>query len=456
MQMYGNLVQVCFCSWDSSMDIPASDSFSSPLKTGFLEKLIGRGWLYSGSWKKRYCVLDGSKFYFYENEHCKGYEKTCGVINLDYYDVCEENSVKDKKNPHVFLIGTSVRGFFDNRHQFATESVDELRHWIEAIQGAIAEARLNRRKPARKQHQQQHQRPLVEGKSPDLSNSSQEESEGASTTCLVNATKDRVKGPQGRRLPQRKSMMPTARTTEETTDMRQRSISLSSPETSEDIPEEPNERLQTSTSENKWLSLSMEEVDRERDPTPGQRSNSAFDLPQEHATPLENGGILKMRCGLPRMGGNLLGQHAALARELEMKLKAGRIPGPKRPLSPEGKDGEEEQHIDAETVTLEDLSSRVESTKDTLNQLEERLGHLTNRVETTNEKNEKAKSEVGDILLQVTVILKEAERINAESKRTLNEIQKSKLEHQGLAQTCKECKAAIAKSKEEQELQKET
>ncbi|XP_054720143.1 uncharacterized protein LOC129229792 isoform X2 [Uloborus diversus] len=396
MQMYGNLVQVCFCSWDSSMDIPASDSFSSPLKTGFLEKLIGRGWLYSGSWKKRYCVLDGSKFYFYENEHCKGYEKTCGVINLDYYDVCEENSVKDKKNPHVFLIGTSVRGFFD------------------------------------------------------------EESEGASTTCLVNATKDRVKGPQGRRLPQRKSMMPTARTTEETTDMRQRSISLSSPETSEDIPEEPNERLQTSTSENKWLSLSMEEVDRERDPTPGQRSNSAFDLPQEHATPLENGGILKMRCGLPRMGGNLLGQHAALARELEMKLKAGRIPGPKRPLSPEGKDGEEEQHIDAETVTLEDLSSRVESTKDTLNQLEERLGHLTNRVETTNEKNEKAKSEVGDILLQVTVILKEAERINAESKRTLNEIQKSKLEHQGLAQTCKECKAAIAKSKEEQELQKET
>ncbi|GFQ79907.1 PH domain-containing protein [Trichonephila clavata] len=66
--MFGNLVQVCLCSWDSKMEIPSSDSFINPLRKGHLQKLTGRGWLYSGSWKKRYCVLEGSKFYFYENE----------------------------------------------------------------------------------------------------------------------------------------------------------------------------------------------------------------------------------------------------------------------------------------------------------------------------------------------------------------------------------------------------
>ncbi|GFY77256.1 PH domain-containing protein [Trichonephila inaurata madagascariensis] len=50
------------------MEIPSSDSFINPLRKGHLQKLTGRGWLYSGSWKKRYCVLEGSKFYFYENE----------------------------------------------------------------------------------------------------------------------------------------------------------------------------------------------------------------------------------------------------------------------------------------------------------------------------------------------------------------------------------------------------
>ncbi|XP_035224079.1 src kinase-associated phosphoprotein 2-like [Stegodyphus dumicola] len=166
--MYGNLAQVCLCSWDSNMqDIPASNSFINPHKTGLLQKLVGRGWLYSGTWKPRYCVLDGSKFYFYENEQSKGNEKTCGVINLDYYDLCEENNVKDKKNPHVFIIGTSVRGFFDNRHQFSAGSADEMQSWIRSIQAAITEARQSRRKAGRKQ--QRH----LEGKSPDLSSSSQ-------------------------------------------------------------------------------------------------------------------------------------------------------------------------------------------------------------------------------------------------------------------------------------------
>lgn len=47
-------------------------------------------------------------------QQSKGTEKSCGVLNLDYFDVCEEsNSAKDKKNPHVFVVGTSVKGFFD-------------------------------------------------------------------------------------------------------------------------------------------------------------------------------------------------------------------------------------------------------------------------------------------------------------------------------------------------------
>ncbi|GIY04503.1 PH domain-containing protein [Caerostris darwini] len=97
--MVGNLVQVCLCSWDSKMEIPSSDSFTHPLRKGHLQKLTGRGWLYSGSWKKRYCVLDGSKFYFYENEQSKGARNLAELSTLTTMTYARKTVPKTKRTP---------------------------------------------------------------------------------------------------------------------------------------------------------------------------------------------------------------------------------------------------------------------------------------------------------------------------------------------------------------------
>ena len=76
----------------------------------------------------------------------------------------------------------------------------------------------------------------------------------------------------------------------------------------------------------------MEDMDREKNiDVPNQRSSSTFDIGAES----ENTDVPKpKRLGPARMGVSLLGQHAALTRELEMKLKAGMAPGARRPPSP--------------------------------------------------------------------------------------------------------------------------
>ncbi|CAL1300657.1 unnamed protein product [Larinioides sclopetarius] len=376
-------------------EIPSSDSFVNPVKKGQLLKLTGRGWLYSGSWKKRYCILEGSKFYFYENEQSKGNEKTCGVVNLDYYDLCEENNPKDKKNPYVFIIGTSVRGFFDNRHQFAAESADDMQSWIQAIQAAIAEARVSRRKPSRKRH--------LEGKSPDLSTSSQ------------------------------------SRSVEEA-DIRQRSISLSDAQRSNAAGDGDSSPSSKSPPDGKWLSLSMEEVDRDKESgSDNQRSSSAFDLPQhkEEIAPQKP----------HKRVGNLLGQHAALTKELEMRLKSGRAPAHVRAPSESEEEEPAEERMGSK---IEQLSTRVTSANESLSNLEEKVGLLTKKVEATHEKNEKAASQMGDVMLQVTVTLQEAERINAECKRVLADANKAKSEYQLLARECRETLAKLNNAETQQ------
>ncbi|CAL1300655.1 unnamed protein product [Larinioides sclopetarius] len=344
--MIGNLVQVCFCNWDSKMQ-------------------------------------------------SKGNEKTCGVVNLDYYDLCEENNPKDKKNPYVFIIGTSVRGFFDNRHQFAAESADDMQSWIQAIQAAIAEARVSRRKPSRKRH--------LEGKSPDLSTSSQ------------------------------------SRSVEEA-DIRQRSISLSDAQRSNAAGDGDSSPSSKSPPDGKWLSLSMEEVDRDKESgSDNQRSSSAFDLPQhkEEIAPQKP----------HKRVGNLLGQHAALTKELEMRLKSGRAPAHVRAPSESEEEEPAEERMGSK---IEQLSTRVTSANESLSNLEEKVGLLTKKVEATHEKNEKAASQMGDVMLQVTVTLQEAERINAECKRVLADANKAKSEYQLLARECRETLAKLNNAETQQ------
>ncbi|XP_035205976.1 uncharacterized protein LOC118181009 [Stegodyphus dumicola] len=192
----------------------------------------------------------------------------------------------------------------------------------------------------------------------------------------------------------------------------------------------------------------MEEMDRGKEEgVDSQRSSSTFDLPQQKTSEQENGDLpkpIQRKLG-PRMG-NLMGQHAAITKELEMKLKCGMAPGVRRIPS---EDEEDQSKEEMETgKKIEYLSAKVDLAKDTLNVLEERVSLLTTRVEATSEKSDKTTSQVGDLLLQVTVTLKEAERINAECKRALEEANKARTEYQLLV---KECKETLVKLNGEQE-----
>ncbi|GIX67443.1 PH domain-containing protein [Caerostris extrusa] len=317
----------------------------------------------------------------------KGARNLAVLSTLTTMTYAKKTVPKTKRTPYVFIIGTSVRGFFDNRHQFAAESADDMQSWIQAIRGAIAEARVSRRKPSRKRH--------LEGKSPDLSTSSQE-SEGTSTACLVNATKDRARGPQGRRLPNRKSMMPASRSVEEA-DIRQRSGPR------EGGFRQPEEQFGVRP--------------------PPAKEEIAPQKPHKKV-------------------GNLMGQHAALTKELEMRLKAGRTPVHRRPPS------ESEEDEVQGTGKLDQLASKVSSTSESLAALEERVGALTRRVDAGRERSEK---QVGDILLQVTVTQQEAERINAECKRALVDANKAKAEYQLLVKECKEMLAKLNSDSDSQQ-----
>ncbi|GFY66708.1 uncharacterized protein TNIN_79591, partial [Trichonephila inaurata madagascariensis] len=106
----------------------------------------------------------------------------------------------------------------------------------------------------------------------------------------------------------------------EENDIRQRSISLSDQHRTNAIGEEDSSPSSKSPTDSKWLSLSMEEVDRNKeDGSDNQRSSSVFDLPQQKEEILPQKPHKRV--------GNLLGQHAALTKELEMRLKSGRTPG---------------------------------------------------------------------------------------------------------------------------------
>lgn len=207
-------------------EIPQASSFVNPRKVGLLKRLTGKGWIYSGCWKERYCVLDSTKLYFYDNQDSQGREKTAGVISLDYYDLCEEGNAKDhRRASNVFAIGTSVRGFFDNRHLFSADTLEECKEWIREINNAIEEARGNRSRAGRLKTNHQKNAEFKDENLPNEGGRNHNEIDVPASDLLYNVTKERSKGPTGRRLPQRKSMMNTTKTVEK--DVPQRSTSLS-------------------------------------------------------------------------------------------------------------------------------------------------------------------------------------------------------------------------------------
>lgn len=182
-------------------EVPPAASFVKPCKKGTLSKIVGRRWLFLPLWKDRYCVLDDNKLYYYENETSKGTNSNCGVIHLENFDVCEEYESKAVQN--AFIITTANRGFFDPCHTFAADTLPEVCDWIANIRSKLNPTVQKRtsfiRKSLSKRRKNRHS---LEKQSPDPA------LDIPGKEPLESITKNRAKGPAGRRPPQRKSQMP--------------------------------------------------------------------------------------------------------------------------------------------------------------------------------------------------------------------------------------------------------
>ncbi|XP_040359509.1 uncharacterized protein LOC8037559 isoform X1 [Ixodes scapularis] len=223
-------------------EVPPASSFVKPCKKGTLSKIVGRRWLFLPLWKERYCVLDDNKLYYYENETSKGTNSNCGVIHLENFDVCEEYESKAVQN--AFIITTANRGFFDVRplcnvfnssnrvekkvfasnplwffvffsfrqpcHTFAADTLPEVCDWIANIRSKLNPTvqkrtsfiRKSLSKRRKNRHSLEKQLQNVPRQSPDPA------LDIPGKEPLESITKNRAKGPAGRRPPQRKSQMP--------------------------------------------------------------------------------------------------------------------------------------------------------------------------------------------------------------------------------------------------------
>ncbi|CAN8005169.1 unnamed protein product [Ixodes hexagonus] len=189
-------------------EVPPASSFVKPCKRGTLSKIVGRRWLFLPLWKERYCVLDGNKLYYYENETSKGTNSNCGVIHLENFDVCEEYECKAV--PNAFIITTANRGFFDPYHTFAADTLPEVCDWIANIRSQLNPTVQKRASFIRKSFSKRRKnRHSLEKQSPDPA------LDIPGKEPLESITKHRAKGPAGRRPPQRKSQMPKPATAEE-------------------------------------------------------------------------------------------------------------------------------------------------------------------------------------------------------------------------------------------------
>lgn len=58
-----------------------------------------------------------------------GTEKSCGVVNLEYFDTCTEASTRmAKKTTNVFVIGSSDKGFFESHSVSLADTCNNIHH----------------------------------------------------------------------------------------------------------------------------------------------------------------------------------------------------------------------------------------------------------------------------------------------------------------------------------------
>lgn len=194
-----------------STAIPAASSFPKPTLRGCLTELVGRRWLFQAIWKKRYCVLNGSKLYVYDSEDGKGTE--ANVVCLEDFDVCEEQDYR--KIPNVFVITTVTKGYFEASHVFSADTLPEMCDWIAAIRARLSTVERQpslKKRPSSKKgssaSSKSHAKPAAQdGNGIETKPSSLEALDLPRKERLNSVTKSRARGPSGRRLPQRKSQV---------------------------------------------------------------------------------------------------------------------------------------------------------------------------------------------------------------------------------------------------------
>uniref|UniRef100_A0A0P5P3A1 Uncharacterized protein n=1 Tax=Daphnia magna TaxID=35525 RepID=A0A0P5P3A1_9CRUS len=183
---------------------------------GAVMQLSGKGLLVPGSWKRRYCVLDGRRLYYYQlNEENQGHrhyrDKTSHYVDLDGYDICEEaKGIKNASNVLVISSSEIEKSFFDTgRLYLSAESAKEMNEWISQIRSAMTALRDGQNSQPAKNFKSQpsadvsmtcttEQTKAKEAEPMPLEASISLVKSGEHLDCM---TKQRAKGPTGRRLP---------------------------------------------------------------------------------------------------------------------------------------------------------------------------------------------------------------------------------------------------------------
>ncbi|KAI1296922.1 hypothetical protein HDE_05197 [Halotydeus destructor] len=171
--------------------------------TGHLSMLHSQWWNFGRKqWQDKFCILDGDKLFVtinqqHEKESSK--RKKALVLDLNAFDICEPHLHRD----NCFVIcSTIASGQYEKRHVFVADSEEVMNKWLANIQTAIKDARKNRKKAkVLKEDSVTSKDTLAQLNQVQLSAVDEAE-------VLPPTTKDRAKGPKGRRPPNRKPSMP--------------------------------------------------------------------------------------------------------------------------------------------------------------------------------------------------------------------------------------------------------
>ncbi|XP_076330424.1 uncharacterized protein LOC143236054 [Tachypleus tridentatus] len=478
------------------LEIPSPSSFLKPIKTGYLRKYSQRTWFLPGSWKRKFCVLDGTKIYFYENEGCKGTERSAGVISLDYYDLCFEGSTKDNKRAsNVFIISSSVRGFFDMQHLFSADTLPEMSEWVTLIKEAISEARSKRSRAGRAHGKDKRKKEPMRPRSVDSSpvfkvSTNRPSSHGAlelpSGERLYTPTKDRDRGPRGRRLPQRKTMMTRLG---EDGDLRIRASSLSALENVDSAKNEswlkysPNisgPRQTNSGTDLAYQYSSSEDSVTEEDvsttttqgfPYSGTASSRSSTLGHTRGSGMQNGNHTKrtasdstsaakdptrfQRRVVPIGFGSENTQMNALMKEMEKKIasmerSSAEVTSSQRNSLKHRISSSDSQRRSRCQVMIETIDDRLSTVQMAVDALEEEVNVARNDVssvqhhlntiksnaEITNERVEKINSHIHLLDDRMISTLKETQALCEKTREVLDDATKAKKQYEELKEEC--------------------